>query len=193
MLRRIYLKNWCFWIVVLKTLGRPLDCKEIKSVNPKRNQSWIFTGRNDAEVEAPIIWPPDVKNWLLGKDPGAKIDWRQEKGTTEDEMVGWHHWLNGDEIEWTPGVGDGQGGLVCCSPWGSKELDKTEWLNWTDKDYKQIQLIHPKGNQCWIFTEGLMLKMTLQDFHLMQRTDSLKKTLMLGKIEGRRRRQQGMR
>ena len=99
MLRRIYLKNWCFWIVVLKTLGRPLDCKEIKSVNPKRNQSWIFTGRNDAEVEAPIIWPPDVKNWLLGKDPGAKIDWRQEKGTTEDEMVGWHHWLNGLEFE----------------------------------------------------------------------------------------------
>ena len=99
MLRRIYSKNWCFWTMVLKTLGRPLDCKKIKSVNPKRNQSWIFTGRNDAEAETPILWPPDVKNWLLGKDPDAGKDWRQEKGTSEDEMVEWHHWLNGLEFE----------------------------------------------------------------------------------------------
>ena len=94
-------KNWCFWTVVLeKTLESPLDCKEIQPVNPKGNQSWIFIGRTDAEAEAPILWPPDVKNWLTGKDPGAGKDWRQEdKGTTDDEMVGWHHWLDGHEWE----------------------------------------------------------------------------------------------
>ena len=95
------LKNWCFWTVVLeKTLKSPLDCKEIKPVYPKGNQSWIFTGRTDAEAETPIFWPPDVKNWLIRKDPDAGKDWRQEeKGTTEDEMVGWHHRLNGHEFE----------------------------------------------------------------------------------------------
>ena len=124
------LKNWCFWTVVLeKTLERTLDCKEIKPVHPKGNQSWIFIGRTDAE--APIFWPPDVKNWLLGKDPDTGKDWRQEeKGTTEDKTVGWHHWLEGHEFEQAPGVGDGQGSLVCCSPWGHKELDMTERLNW---------------------------------------------------------------
>ena len=129
-------KNWCFWTVVLeKTLENPLDCKEIKPVNPKGNQPWIFTGRTDAEVEAPILWPPDVKNWLIRKDPDAGKDWRQvERGTSEDEMVGWHHWLNGRESEWTPGVGDGQGGLVCCDSWGHKESDTTEQLNWTEQD-----------------------------------------------------------
>ena len=102
-------KNWCFWTVVLeKTLESPLDCKEIQPVHPKGNQSWIFTGRTDAEAETPILWPPDVKNWLIGKDPDAKKDWSQEeKGMTEDEMVGWHHWLNGREFEQAPGVGDG--------------------------------------------------------------------------------------
>ena len=114
-------KNWCFWTVVLeKTLESPLDCKEIQPVNPKGNQSWIFIGRTDAE--APILWPPDVKNWLLGKDPDAGKDWRQEeKGTTEAEMVGWHHRLNGHEFEQALGVGDGQGSPVCCSPRGRKE------------------------------------------------------------------------
>ena len=128
------LKNWCFWNVVLeKTLGSPLDCKEIQLVHPKGNQSWIVIGRTDAEAETPILWPPDTKNWLIWKDPDAGKDWRQEeKGTTEDEMVGWHHQLNGHEFEYTPGVGDGQEGLACCSPWGRKELDMTEWLNWTD-------------------------------------------------------------
>ena len=124
------LKNWCFWTVVLKkALESPLDSKEIKPVNPKGSQSWIFTGRTDAEAEAPILWPPDVKNWLTGKDPDAGKDWRQEeKGMTEDEMVGWHHWLNGHEFEQALGVGDGQGSLACYSPWGHKELDMTEQL-----------------------------------------------------------------
>ena len=124
-----------FWTVVLeKTLESPLDCKEIQPVNLKGNQSWIFIGRTDTEAETPILWLPDVKNWLIGKDPDAGKDWRQEeKGMTEDEMVGWHHRLNGHEFEWTLGVGDGQGGLVCCSSWGCKELDTTECLNWTDK------------------------------------------------------------
>ena len=127
------LKNWCFWTVVLeKTFESPLDCKEIQSVHPKGDQSWIFIGRNDVEAEAPTLWPADAKNWLTGKDPDAWKDWKQEeKGTTEDEMVGWHHWLNGCEFEYTPGIGDGQGGLVCCSPWARKESDTTEWLNWT--------------------------------------------------------------
>ena len=125
-------KNWCFWAVVLeKTLESPLDCKEIQPVHPKENQSWIFTGRTDVEAETPIRWPPDEKNWLIWKDPNAGKDWRrEEKGLTEDEMVGWHHRLNGHEFEETPGVGGGQGGLACCSPWGCKESDMTELLNW---------------------------------------------------------------
>ena len=127
-------KNWCFWTVVWeKTLESPLDYKEIKSVNPKGNQPWIFFGRTDAEAETRILWPPHVKSWLIGKDPDAGRDWRQEeKGMTEDEMAGWHHRLNGHEFERTPGVGDGQGGLVCCNSWGCKESDTTEQLNWTE-------------------------------------------------------------
>ena len=105
--------------------------KEIKPVNPKGNQTWIFIGRTDAEAETQILWPPDAKNWLLRKDPDAGKDWRQEeKGTTEDEMVEWHHRLNGFKFEQALGVGDGQGSLAHCSPWGHKELDTTEWLNW---------------------------------------------------------------
>ena len=111
------LKNWCFWIVVLeKTPESPLDFKEIQPVHPKGNKSWIFIGRTDTEAEAPILWPPDAKNWLIRKDPDARKDWRQEeKGTTEDEMVGWHHWLDGHEFERAPGFGDGQGSLAWCS------------------------------------------------------------------------------
>ena len=129
------LKNWCFQTVVLeKTFESPLDCKEIKSVNPKGNQPWIYIGRTDAEAEAPILWTPDVKNWLFRKNPDAGKDWRQEEKTegrmTEDEIVGWHHQQDGHEFEQVWGVGDGQGSLVCCSPWGHKELDTTEWLNW---------------------------------------------------------------
>ena len=127
------LKNWCFWTVVLeKTLESPLDCKEIQPVRPKGDQSWVFTGRTDVEAETPILWPPHAKSWLIGKDPDAGKDWGQEeKETTEDEMVGWPYRLNGHECGWTPGVGDGQGGLACCSPWGRKGLDTTERLNWT--------------------------------------------------------------
>ena len=125
--------NWCFWTVVLeKTLESPLGCKEIKPVNPEGNQFWIFIGRTDVEVETPILCPLDVKNWLIGKDPDAGKGWRQEeKGMTEDEKVGWHHWLNRHEFELTRGVGEGQGSLVCCSPWGHEELDMTERLNWS--------------------------------------------------------------
>ena len=114
-----------------KTL--PLDCKKIHPVHPKGNQSWIFIGRTAAEAETPILWPPDAKSWLIGKDPDARKDWgHEEKGTTEDEMAGWHHWLNGCEFERTLGVGDGQGGLACCDSWGHKESDTTERLNWTE-------------------------------------------------------------
>ena len=124
-------KNWCFWTVVLeKTLESPSACKEIKSVNPKGNQSWIFIGRTDGEAEAPILWPPDAKSQLIRKDPDAGKDWRQEeKGMTEDEMVGWHHQLNGHKFEQALGDGEGQGSLACCSPWGCKESNTTEWLN----------------------------------------------------------------
>ena len=126
-------ENWCFWTLVLeKILQSPLDCKEIQPVHPKGNQSWIFIGRTDAEAEAPILWPPDVKKWLIGKDPDAGKNWRQEeKGTTENEMVGWHHQLDGHEFEQAPRVNDGQGSLACCSPWGLKESYLTEWLNWS--------------------------------------------------------------
>ena len=125
------LKNWWFLTVVLeKTLESPLDWQEIKPVIPKGNQSWIFIGRTDAEAELLILWPPDVKTWLIWKDHDAGKDWRlEEKETTEDEMVGWHHWLDGHEFKQAPGVGDGQGGLACCSLWGRKELDTTERLN----------------------------------------------------------------
>ena len=129
-------KNWCLWtitVVLEKTLESPLDYKEIKPVNFKGNQYWIFTGRMDAEAETPILRLPDVKNWLTGKDPDAGKDWRQEeKGTTEDEMDGWHNQLDGHGFKQAPGVGDGQGSLVCCNPWGRKESDTTERLNWTE-------------------------------------------------------------
>ena len=126
------LKNWCFWTVVLeKTLESPLDSKGIKPVNRKENQSWVFIERTDTEAETPILWPADAKSWLIWKDPDAGKDWRQEKkGMTEDEMVGWHHWLKGHKFEQALRVGDGQGGLACCSPWVCKESDSTEWLNW---------------------------------------------------------------
>ena len=128
-------KNWCFWTVVLeKTLESPLDCKEIKPVNPKGNQPWIFIGRTDAEAEAPIIWPPDGKSWLIGKDPDTGKYWGHEKkGVTEVEMGRWHHQLNGHEFEQTPGDGEGQESKACCSTWGHKESDTTEQLNNTSR------------------------------------------------------------
>ena len=128
-------KNWCFWTVVLeKTLESFLYCKKIQPVHPKGNKSWMLIGKTDVEAEIRILWPLDAKNWLIGKDFGR--DWGQEKkGTTEDEMAGWHHRLNGHEFGWTPGVGYGQGGLVCCNLWGCKSWT---WLSdWTELDWTE--------------------------------------------------------
>ena len=129
------LKNWCFWTVVLeKTLESPLDCKEIQRVHPKGDQSWVFIGRTDVEAETPKLWPPDVKRWLIWKDPDARKDWGQEeKGMTENEMVRWQHRLNGHGFRWTLGVGDGQGGLVCC---GFGVTKSWTWLSdWTELNW----------------------------------------------------------
>ena len=116
---------WCW-----RTLECPLDCKEIQPVHPKEDESWVFIGRTDVEAETPVLWPPDVKRWLIWKYPNVGKDWEQEeKGTTEDKMVGWYHWCNEHGFGWTPGIGDGQGGLACCGSSGHKELDTTEWLN----------------------------------------------------------------
>ena len=127
-------KNSCFWTALLeKTLESPLDCKKIQPVHPKGDQSWLFIGRTDAEVETPILWPPDAMSRFIWKDTDAGKDWGQEeKGITEDEMVRWHHRLNGHGFGWTLGVGDRQGGLECCGSWGRKESDTTERLNWTE-------------------------------------------------------------
>ena len=132
-------KNWCFWTVVLeKTLESPLDCKEIQPVHSEGDQPWDFFGGNDAEAETPVLWPPHAKSWLIGKDSDAGRDWGQEeKGTTEDETAGWHHWLDGHESQWTSGVGDGQGGPACCDSWGRKESDTTEQLIWSDALFLQ--------------------------------------------------------
>ena len=128
----------CVWFYSVKiinkhTLWSYKQWNNVLTRQDKGDQSWVFIGRTDVEAETPIFWPPDAKSWLIGKDPDAGDDWRrEEKGTTEDEIVGWHHWLDGREFEQSLGVGDGQGGLVCCRPWGRKELDTTEWLNWTE-------------------------------------------------------------
>ena len=138
-------KNWCFWTVVLeKTLESPLDCKEIQPVHSEGDQPWDFFGRNDAKAETAVLWPPHVKSWLIWKDPDAGKDWGQEeKGTTEDEMAGWHHWLDGREYGWTPGVGDGQGGLASCDSWSHKESDMTEWhLIWSDIFFHHRLVLH---------------------------------------------------
>ena len=141
------LKNWCFWTVVLeKTLVCPLDCKQIQPIHPKGGQSWVLIGRTDAESETPILWPPHVKSWIIGKDPDAGRDWGQEvKGMTEYEMAGWHHWLDGHEFVWTPGVAvgtatDGQGGLACCDSWSHQKSDTAERLNWTELILKYLKL-----------------------------------------------------
>ena len=112
-------------------MSGPLDCKESQPAHSEGDQPWDFFGRNDAKAETPILWPPHMKSWLIGEDSDAGRDWGQEeKGTTEDEMAGWHHWLDGREFEWSPGVGNEQGGLACCNSWGHKELDTTEWVIW---------------------------------------------------------------
>ena len=151
------LKNWYLWTVVLeKNLESPSDCKAMIPINPKGNQSWIFIGRTDSEVEALILWPPDAKNWLLGKDPDAGKNWRQEEnGTTEDETVRWHHRLDGHEFEHGLGVGGGHGSLACCSPWDCKKWNMTEWLSWNSSSSWQWECNrewHALGAAC----EGVM-------------------------------------
>ena len=134
--------------MLVNTLESPLDCMEIhqsiiKEISP------VFIGRTDGEAETPILWPPDEKNWLIGKDPDARQDWGQEeKGMTEDEMAGWYHWLNGHGFGWTPGVGYGQGGLACCGSWGRKESATTEQLNWTEqKDVHLLEYVTLHGKR----------------------------------------------
>ena len=149
-----------------KTLQSLLDCKKIQPIYSKRDQSWVFIGWTDVEAETLVLWPPDAKSWLIGKDPDAGKYWRQKKkGMTEDEMVGWHHRLNGHEFGWTPGVGDGEGGLACCSSWGRKESDMTEQLNWTDLDKYASVFINWLQTYYWnsfslyfIFSDSLLCK-----------------------------------
>ena len=161
-------KNWCFWTVVLETtLESPLDCREIQPVHPKGDQSWVFIGRTDVEAETPILWQPDAKSWLIWKDPDSGKDWGwEEKGTTEDAMGGWHHWLDGHGFGWTPGVGDGQGGLACCGSWGRKESDTTEQLNWTELNWRLLPCDVNSAKSSWIII--------LKDFgkHLLWRWPS---------------------
>ena len=142
-------KNWCFWTRVLgKTLESPLDFKEIQPVHPKGDQSWVFIGRTDVEAETPILWLPDEKSWLIWKYPDARKDWGQEeKGMTEDEMVGWHHRLDGHGFGWTSGVGYGQGGLACDGSWGHRESDPTELLKLTELSLLAALSLQPRGIQ----------------------------------------------
>ena len=134
-------------------LKSPLNCKEFQPVPSKGEEFWVFFGRNDAKAETPVLWPPHNKSWLIGKDSYAGRDWGQEeKGTTEDEVAGWHHPLDGCEFEWTPGVVDGQGGLACCNSWGRKESDTTEQLNWTEMRIKYkycslMSMLFPLGHK----------------------------------------------
>ena len=157
-------KSLCFWTVMLEnTLECPLDCKEIQPVHPKGDQPWVFIGRTDVEAKTPILWPPDAKNWLIWKDPDAGKDWRQEeKGTTEDEMVRWHHQLDGHKFEQAPEVDDGQGGLAYCSPWGRRvrhdqvtELNPWEKGNdWSElydhHDFLPFQTQDQRRGKAWL-------------------------------------------
>ena len=137
------------WVILSCGVGE--DSWESQPVHPKGDQSWVFTGRIDVEAETPIVWPPDAKSWIIWKDPDAGKDWGQEeKGTTEDEMAGWHRRLDGYGFGWTPGVDDGQGGLACCDSWSHKELDMTEWLNWTENVSKQNRNYFFLGKYTWI-------------------------------------------
>ena len=170
------LKNWCFWTVVLeKTLESPLDCKKIQPVHCKGDQSWVFFGRNDAKAETPILWPPHAKSWLIGKDSDAGREWRQEeKGTTEDEMAGWHYLPNGCESESTPGVAVGQGGLACCNSWGCKVSDTTVRLNWIEPQYRVDRILR-EFSQLLFHTKGYEILIPLRNSCVssMDQTDTL--------------------
>ena len=149
-------------MVLEKTLESPLDCKEIQLVHSEGDQPWDFFERNDAKAEAPVLWLPHAKSWLIGKDSNAGRDWGQEvKGMTEDEMAEWHHWLNGHESEWTPEVGDGQGGLVCCDSWGRKESDTTERLNWTELYSDIFPLIYVNETICMVICLSSRFKLII--------------------------------
>ena len=154
-------KNWCFWTVVLeKILENPLDCKEVQPVHPKGDQSWVFTGRTETDVEAetPILWPLHAKSWLVGKDSDAGRDWEQEeKGTTEDEMDGWHHRCNGQELGQSPGDSKGQGDLECCSPRGCKESDTAGWLNNTAGKLSLLMAGGEVWDRMWANLKGFLL------------------------------------
>ena len=151
-----------------KTLESPLDCKELKLVHPKGDQSWVFIGRNDVKAETPILWPPDAKRWLIWKDSDAGKDWGQEeKGMTEDEMVGWHHRFNGHGFGWTPGVYDGQGGLVCYGSLDHKELDTSQWLNWTELNRTLIPVC---GSWCTLQKGASLVTQTLKTPPTVQKT-----------------------
>ena len=170
------LNLWFYSQCLMKTLESPLDCKEIKPVNPKGNQSWIFIGRTDAEAEVPILWPSDGKNWLIGKDPDAGKDWRwEEKGTTEDEMVGWHHQLDGHKFDQAPGVGDGQGGLACCNLWSCKEFDTTEQLNWTEC-HSQRHNVHG------MYVKGMFIKGIVLDVYCLINYLTIHPTSIYGRL-----------
>ena len=165
------LKNWCFWTVVLeKTLESPLDCKEVQPVHSEGDQPWDFFGRNNAKAEAPVLWPPHAKSWLIGKDSDGR-DWVQEEnGTTEDEMAGWHHGLDGHEFGWTLGVGDGQGGLAYCDSWRRKESDTTKRVNWTEScmwtyghSYSWTHTHFPSSSEM-AFIYRILSFLTCQDF-----------------------------
>ena len=161
-------------MVLEKTLENPLDCKDIQSVHPKGDQPWDFFGKTDVEAETPILWPPHAKSWLIGKDSDAGRDWGQEeKGTTEDELAGWHHWLDGNEFEWTPGVGDGQGSPACCDSWGCKESDTTEWLNWTELIYIHIHIYPTNLSKAWTFPNPCLASSEGKDLnYFLQRSPS---------------------
>ena len=152
-----------FWVKFCKGVESPLDCKEIQPVHHKGDQSWVFIGRTDVEAETPLFWLPDVKSWFIWKDSDAGKDWRQgKKGMTEDKMIGWHHKLNRHGFGWTSGVGDGQGGLVCCSSWGCKESDMTERLNWTELTSSSSQDINGWNNSFQVRIEGQPLNECIQ-------------------------------
>ena len=154
-MKQRYGRKWRGTVVLEKTLESPLVCKGIQPVHSEGDQLWDFFGRNDAKAETPVLWPPHVKSWLIGKDSDAGRDWGQEeKGTTEDEMAGCHHWLDGRESEWTLGVGDGQGGLACCDSWGCKESDTTEWLNWTDYHLMELLFHGAYLDKSWLTRES---------------------------------------